>query len=113
MPVRFIALPQSVLSKIFAQLFYDDYAAFHSLRVVCRVSRSLSEEFIFREITLTGTRDVEKAFLQRTRVPSDAVGEKVQCVRVKPPQQNPTICEELARLLVDCWSDLVQLKKIM
>jgi hypothetical protein len=113
MPARFIALPQSVLSKIFAQLFYDDYAAFHALRVVCRASRSVSEKFLFRDITLTGAHEAERTFLQRMRIPNEAVGEKVQCVRVKPPRQNPAICEELVRLLVDCWSHLVQLKKVM
>jgi hypothetical protein len=112
MSTQFIALPQSVLSTIFAQLFHDDYAAFHALRGVCRASRSPSEEFLFREITLTGVHDVETTFLQRMRMPSEAVGEKVKCIRVKPPRWNPAVCEELVRLLVDCWSHLVQLQRI-
>ena len=111
MSAQFVTLPQSVLSTIFAQLV-DDYAAFHALRVVCRASRNASEDFLFGEITLTGVRDVERTFLQRMRTPSEAVGEKVKRIRVKPPQPNPAICEELIRLLVDCWSHLVQLREI-
>jgi hypothetical protein len=112
MSAEFVALPQSVLSTIFAQLFHDDYAAFHALRVVCRATRRLSEEFLFREITLAGVRDVERTLLQRMQMPSEAIGEKVKCIRVKPPRQNPAICEELVRSLVNCWSHLVQLQEI-
>ena len=112
MSAQFITLPQSVLSGIFAQLFHDDYAAFQALRLVCRASRSPSEDFLLREITLAGVHDVETTILQGTRMPGRATGEKIKCVRVKPAQYDPAICEKLGKLLVDCWSHLVQLQRI-
>jgi hypothetical protein len=111
MPATFVALPQSVLCTIFAQLV-DDGAAFYALRVVCRASRSPSEDFLFSEITLTGVRDIERTFLQRMQMPSETVSKKIKRIKVKPPRKNPAVCEELARSLVDCWSQLVQLQEI-
>ncbi|KAH7069981.1 hypothetical protein BKA63DRAFT_92779 [Paraphoma chrysanthemicola] len=112
MAASFASLPISVLSTIFSQLHESDHAAFQSLRSVARMCRSPSEDVVFRQIKLTGMRDIETTFLERLYVPDETVGDKVQCIRLVPPRESPAVCEQLAALLADRWNRLRNLQEL-
>ena len=64
---------------MFSYLYSDDRSTFYTLRFVCRVCRAASEGFLFREIRLSGVRDVEAEFLGRVRRHGEMVGGCVRC----------------------------------
>lgn len=103
----------SVLLKISSLLYDNNYPAFVAFQSVCRMCRKSSEEVLFRKITVTVVRSVEKASFDDIIASRRSAGCATRYIRLLPPTSNPFVVDAITATLDPCRDYLTDVQEIV